>query len=158
MDRPTTAALPDPAETDTEHLLKEAGVPVATITALLVAAGGGMTTTESLARAEALVGVEQYPDVGEFPVERGYIWTWCASVENGNPLFWDDAVAQALTDGAIAPPTMVSVWFRPHHWSPGRAEAGLALQVHFDLKELLRPARGHHDRQHHRVPHPGARG
>ncbi len=96
-----------------------------------------MTTTESLARAEALVGVEQYPDVGEFPVERGYIWTWCASVENGNPLYWDDAVAQALTDGAIAPPTMVSVWFRPHHWSPGRAEAGLALQVHFDLKELL---------------------
>ncbi|MGP0032407.1 MAG: CaiB/BaiF CoA transferase family protein [Acidimicrobiales bacterium] len=35
MDRPTTAALPDPAETDTEHLLKEAGVPLATITALL---------------------------------------------------------------------------------------------------------------------------
>ena len=30
---------------------------------------------------------------------------------------------------------MVSVWFRPHHWAPGRTEEALPLQVHFDLKE-----------------------
>ena len=30
---------------------------------------------------------------------------------------------------------MVSVWFRPHHWAPGRTEQALPLQVHFDLKE-----------------------
>ena len=59
----------------------------------------------------------------------------CASVENGNPLFWDDAVADELTGGPIAPPTMLSVWFRPHHWAPGRTEQALPLQVHFDLKE-----------------------
>jgi len=29
---------------------------------------------------------------------------------------------------------MVSVWFRPHHWAPGRTEQALPLQVHFDLK------------------------
>ena len=51
-----------------------------------------------------LIGKEQYHEVGEFPVERGYVWTSCASVENGNPLFWDDEVADALTDGPIAPP------------------------------------------------------
>ena len=84
-----------------------------------------------------MVGVAQYEEEGEFPVERGYIWTSCASVENGNPLFWDDEVAADLTDGPIAPPTMVSVWFRPHHWAPGRTGAGLPLQVHFDLKERL---------------------
>ena len=84
-----------------------------------------------------LVGKEQYHEVGEFPVERGYVWTSCASVENGNPLFWDDEVAEALTGGPIAPPTMVSVWFRPHHWAPGRTEQALPLQVHFDLKELF---------------------
>jgi crotonobetainyl-CoA:carnitine CoA-transferase CaiB-like acyl-CoA transferase len=34
MDRPDGAvALPDPVQTDTEHLLKEAGVPVETISA-----------------------------------------------------------------------------------------------------------------------------
>ena len=79
-----------------------------------------MSVAEVLTRARAMVGQEQYPEIGEFPVERGYIWTSCASVENGNPLYWDDAVAEALTDGPIAPPTMVSVWFRPHHWAPGR--------------------------------------
>jgi uncharacterized protein len=96
-----------------------------------------MTDDEVLAHALELVGVEQYPEVGEFPVERGYIWSSCASVENGNPLYWDDEVAQALTDGPIAPPTMVSVWFRPHNWAPGRTEVALPLQVHFDLKALF---------------------
>jgi acyl dehydratase len=81
------------------------------------------------------IGARQYEVTGEFPVERGYIWTSCASVENGNPLFWDDAVAEELTGGPIAPPSMLSVWFRPHHWAPGRTEQALPLQVHFDLKE-----------------------
>ena len=98
--------------------------------------GGGMTPDDAaLAGALDLIGKEQYHEVGEFPVERGYVWTSCASVENGNPLFWDDEVADALTGGPIAPPSMVSVWFRPHHWAPGRTEQALPLQVHFDLKE-----------------------
>jgi acyl dehydratase len=84
---------------------------------------------------DEMIGQVQYEEAGEFPVERGYIWTSCASVENGNPLFWDDAVAEAITGGPIAPPTMLSVWFRPHHWSPGRSEPAVPLQVHFDLKE-----------------------
>ena len=82
----------------------------------------------------ATIGAEQYETQGEFPVEQGYVWTSCASVENGNPLFWDAAVADELTDGPTAPPTMLSVWFRPHHWAPGRTEQALPLQVHFDLK------------------------
>ena len=100
-----------------------------------------MTATSSSAVAlddmRALIGQEQYHEVGEFPVERSYVWTSCASVENGNPLYWDDAVAAEVTDGPIAPPSMVSVWFRPHHWAPGRTSQGLPLQVHFDLKEGL---------------------
>jgi uncharacterized protein len=90
--------------------------------------------TDLPADVETLIGVVQYEETGEFPVERGYIWTSCASVENGNPLFWDDAVAAEVTGGPIAPPTMLSVWFRPHNWAPGRSEPGLPLQVHFDLK------------------------
>ncbi|MCI3948152.1 MAG: hypothetical protein K0R11_86 [Acidimicrobiales bacterium] len=79
----------------------------------------------------------RYEEQGEFPVERGYIWTSCASVENGNPLFWDDEVAAAVTGGPIAMPTMLSLWFRPHHWAPGRTEQALPLQIHFDLKDRL---------------------
>jgi acyl dehydratase len=81
-----------------------------------------------------LIGQVQYEETGEFPVERGYVWTACSSVENGNPLFWDDAVADELTSGPIAAPSMLSTWFRPHHWAPGRTTQALPLQVHFDMK------------------------
>lgn len=84
---------------------------------------------------ESLIGKIQYEEVGEFPVERGYIWTTCSSVENANPLYWDDGVAEEVTGGPIAPPTMLSVWFRRHRWAPGRTGETLAIQVHFDLKE-----------------------
>jgi len=89
------------------------------------------------AAVAALIDEVQYEETGEFPVERGYIWTSCASVENGNPLFWDDAVADEITGGPIAPPTMISVWFRPHQWSPGRTEPAVPLQVHFDMKRIF---------------------
>jgi len=81
-----------------------------------------------------LIGKVQYEERGEFPVERGYIWTSCSSVENGNPLFWDDTVASAVTGGPIAPPTTLSLWMRPHHWAPGRSGESLPLQIHFDMK------------------------
>jgi hypothetical protein len=61
-----------------------------------------------------MIGKELYPEEAEFPVEHGYIWTTCSSVENGNPLFWDESTASELSEGPIAPPTMISVWLRPH--------------------------------------------
>jgi acyl dehydratase len=89
------------------------------------------------AEVRAWIGQPRYAEVGEFEVERGYVSTSCASVENGNPLFWDEEVARALTGGWTAPPTMISVWFRPHYWAPGRTRQAQPLQVHFDLKEKL---------------------
>jgi hypothetical protein len=86
---------------------------------------------------EGWIGEKRYEIEGDFDVERGYVFTTCAAVENGNPLFWDEKVANELTEGWIAPPSMISVWFRPHHWSPGRTQAAVPLQVHFDLKEKL---------------------
>ena len=85
----------------------------------------------------AWIGATRYPETADFPVERGYIWTSCASVENGNPLYWDDKVAEEITGGPIAPPSTLSLWFRPHHWQPGQTTQKLPLQVHFDLKERL---------------------
>ena len=87
--------------------------------------------------------------MGEFPVERGYVWTSCASVENGNPLFWDHEVADELTGGPIAPPSMVSVWFRPHHWAPGPDRARRCRCRCTSTSRSARAARGGHDRQHH---------
>jgi uncharacterized protein len=94
-------------------------------------------TSDLPARISAVIDQPQYEEAAEFPVERGYIWTSCASVENGNPLFWDDAVAAELTDGPIAAPSMLSTWLRPHHWAPNRDAPKLPLQIHFDLKEAF---------------------
>ena len=89
------------------------------------------------AEVQAWIGTVRYEEESEIEVERGYVLTTCASVENGNPLFWDDAVAGQLAGGPVAPPSMLSVWFRPHHWAPNRTTSSLPLQVHFDLKEAL---------------------
>lgn len=86
---------------------------------------------------EAWIGQRKYEQWGAFEVERGYIFTSCSSVQNRNPIFWDEKVAEEITGGLIAPPSMISVWFRPHYWSPGLSEEALALQLHFDLKAIL---------------------
>ncbi len=93
--------------------------------------------SELPAEIQGWIGENRYEVDGEFDVERGYVFTSCASVENGNPIFWDEKAANEITDGFIAPPSMISVWFRPHHWAPNRTEQALPLQVHFDLKEKL---------------------
>jgi len=83
------------------------------------------------------IGRERYTEQTGFPIEMGYVYTSCSSVENANPLFWDEKTAQELTGGFVAPPTMLSVWFRPHHFAPGRTKVAQPLQVHFDLKQKL---------------------
>ena len=102
-----------------------------------------------------LCGKVQYEEISEIPVEHGYIWTSCASVENANPIFWDDAAAEAITGGPIAPPSMVSVWFRPHHWAPGRTHQLLAAAGPLRPEGAPRPPRSRHDRRHDRVSRAG---
>ena len=89
------------------------------------------------AEVRSWIGKTLAEDHGEFGIEQGYVATSCSSVENGNPLFWDREVAESITKGPIAPPTMLSVWLRPHHWAPGRTEERLPLEVHFKLKKKL---------------------
>ncbi len=93
-----------------------------------------MSEEEVPADVVAMYGVRQYPETAEFPAERGYIWNTCAATQNGNPIFWDDGVAQEVTGGPICPPTTLSLWMRPHYWSPGHPGERLALRLHFDLK------------------------
>ncbi len=89
------------------------------------------------AAVQALIGKPHFVEKGEFPIEMAYVYNTCASVQDGNPLYWDRKVAEDLTGGQIAPPAMLSVWFRPHHWSPGVVGERLPMQLHFDVKELL---------------------
>ncbi len=81
-----------------------------------------------------LIGQAQYPATADFGAELGYGWNTLAATENGNPLYWDAAVADALTSGPILPLSTLSIWMRPHRWSPGSDGERVALQAHFDLK------------------------
>ena len=92
------------------------------------------TTDELPADIAALIGVPQYQQTADFDVERSYTYNTCAATQNGNPIYWDDDVAQEITGGPIAPPTTLSLWMRPHYWQPGAAGEQVALQVHFDMK------------------------
>ncbi|HWL65515.1 MAG TPA: MaoC family dehydratase N-terminal domain-containing protein [Actinomycetota bacterium] len=75
---------------------------------------------------------------GDVVVEQGLIQHWCEATENGNPLFWDDEVAEDLTGGPIAPPTMLSVWMRPLMWKPGPDDDSIRpLELHFQLKDAF---------------------
>ena len=84
-----------------------------------------------------LIGHPQYPDTADFCAEMGYGWNTLAATENGNPLYWDDTVAEMLTGGRILPLSTLSLWLRPHRWAPGATAEQLPLQSHFDLKKRL---------------------
>ena len=55
---------------------------------------GGRGRRRCPTEVQRWIGQKRYEQEGEFDVERGYVFTTCASVENGNPLFWDEKAAQ----------------------------------------------------------------
>ena len=74
---------------------------------------------------------------GDVECERGYIIHWVESTENANPLYWDEAVANDVTGGWIAPPSMLSVWMRPLMFNPNARETVRPLEMHFRLKDAF---------------------
>ena len=84
-----------------------------------------------------LLGRPLYPETADFCAESGYGWNTLSATENGNPLYWDESVAAMLAGGSLLPLSTLSLWMRPHRWSPGAATEQVALKVHFDLKDRL---------------------
>ena len=58
--------------------------------------------SEIPADVEAWIGQKRYELWGDFDVERGYVFTTCSSVMNGNPLFWDEQAAREITNGLLS--------------------------------------------------------
>lgn len=90
-----------------------------------------------VADPSAWVGATHEDPPADVVVERGHVLHWLEATENANPLFWDDAVAQEIAGGAVAPPTMLSVWMRPLVWRPGGEDVRRPLELHFRLKEAF---------------------
>ena len=89
------------------------------------------------AQVEEWVGFELDAGAGDVAAERGYVLHWCEAVEDANPIYWDEGVADEITGGWIAPPTMLSVWMRPLMFDPRRDEAIRPLELHFRLKDAF---------------------
>ncbi|MCE2392269.1 MAG: MaoC family dehydratase N-terminal domain-containing protein [Proteobacteria bacterium] len=85
----------------------------------------------------ARVGQVWYTEETTFEIQSGHIQTSCASVENGNPIYWDEKAAERITGGPTAPLSMISVWFRRHQWAPDGVSEQMPYQIHFDLKREL---------------------
>ena len=71
-------------------------------------------------------------------VEKASWLSFCAAVQDGNPLYWDEAFAEAHTGSAIAPPAMLPSWGSAYDWFPGKEGDGLRpMELHFVLKEAF---------------------
>ena len=70
-------------------------------------------TGELAARLQALVGAEGPPTVPRHAVNEPMIAHWCDAMGDENPVYVDDAFAEATIHGGIvAPPAMLDVWDR----------------------------------------------
>ncbi len=71
-------------------------------------------------------------------VEKESWLNFCAAIQDGNPLYWDESFAQSHTDHTIAPFAMLPSWGSTHPWYPGKQGDGVrAMELHFMLKEAL---------------------
>ena len=70
-------------------------------------------------------------------VEKGLWQNFCASVEDGNPLYWDEKIAKSYTGRLIAPPAMLPSWVVHNEWDPKKENLNRPMELHFLLKEAL---------------------
>lgn len=74
-------------------------------------------------------GPEAHPDLWE---------TFCAAVEDGNPLYWDEAAAVEHTGERIAPQSMLAAWVVVPEWRPNESvQRERPLEAHFMVKDAL---------------------
>jgi len=94
----------------------------------------------------------QIERVAEVCVEQSLIDAWLEAVRDGNPLYWDEAVAAEITGGIIAPTPATLTFASSYRWSPRRPEEiwdvhgvesaaykpalRLPMEPHFALKDF----------------------
>ncbi len=83
---------------------------------------------------------ESRPEPAPLEVSEYLIRHWCETLEDGNPLYLDDAYARSRGfHGLVAPPGAVMTTFSMHYrWPwPAAAEDAPARHIHYAVKELV---------------------
>ena len=76
-----------------------------------------MDMSEIVEKVQAMVGRESDLQVCKDEVDKAMIRHWCEAMEDGNPLYTDEAYAkESRYDGIIAPPQMVQAFSTPALW------------------------------------------
>jgi len=77
----------------------------------------GRDMSEIVEKVQAMVGEESELQVCKDKVNRAMIRHWCEAMEDGNPLYTDEAYATGSRyGGIIAPPQMVQAFSTPPLW------------------------------------------
>jgi acyl dehydratase len=82
---------------------------------------------------------ESKPAPAPLEVNEYLIRHWCETLEDGNPLYLDEAYARSQGyDGLVAPPGSVMTTFTtPFRWPWPPAEALPPTHIHYDVKDAL---------------------
>ena len=73
--------------------------------------------SQVIEEVQAMVGEESEVQVCKDDVNKAMIRHWCEAMEDGNPLYTDEAYAkQSKYGGIIAPPQMVQAFSTPPLW------------------------------------------
>jgi acyl dehydratase len=90
------------------------------------------------ARLRALAA-ESAPRAAPLEVSAHLIRHWCETLEDGNPLYLDEAYARSQGfDGLVAPPGAVMTAFTtPYRWPWPPPEGDPPLHIHYAVKEAL---------------------
>jgi acyl dehydratase len=82
----------------------------------------------TLAEGRAYIGRPTEPRFADDAVNTALSRRFAASVQDGNPLFWDDDFAQGAVGSPVAPPATLVAWVTPLDWRPdGSGGPGGAL-------------------------------
>jgi acyl dehydratase len=89
--------------------------------------------------------------VSKIKVDQNLIDIWLEAMRDGNPLYWNEAIAKEICGGIIAPPTSTLTFAASYRWTPERpdemwdmhgVEVGfkkslrLPMEPHFALKDF----------------------
>jgi acyl dehydratase len=93
---------------------------------------------EAKARLLALT-VESQPQPAPLVVDEHLIRHWCEALEDGNPLYLDEAFARSRGyRGLVAPPaTSMTTFVMPYRWPWPPAGGAPAPHIHYQVKDAL---------------------
>jgi acyl dehydratase len=83
--------------------------------------------------AQRMVGVASEPRVSGTVVSAARIQMFAATVQDGNPSYWDAEFATRTWGGLLAPPALLMGWLVPLPWEPGGRPPVSAIAIRVPL-------------------------